>query len=221
MIPRSWQDTMTSIVLSAMVVASAYAAYREAFAFLGQPIGREAQLKGLADGPPRQSLSTFGNRRNLDACLETLSDAANRLAEPDQMTSIAANCRQYAQDVIRHSPADSYAYAVAAYALAISGKQAQALSYLEKSRSIAAAEGWLSAVRLRQFREFHSQEIPAAIAGTYQMEQDILTLANTWPGLQWLARWFKADETGRPKIAAAIETLSPASQQSFIQLVRK
>jgi hypothetical protein len=210
-------DRFYVICLFLLIAAGSYSAFREFLPFLHSGATEDEQKRALAISEPRPALSYFGNRIYLDDCIKTLSNVVNRIENTPALAVAAGNCRAFAQNQTLVSPANAYAYAVIAYAEFVLDDHKSANAFLEKSRSIAPSEAWLASLRLRQHREFNQN----ASQVSYSLGQDVKTLGMTGIGRNWLAEWYKTDETSRRLIVQAIETLSDSEQSAFLRSVQR
>ena len=190
-------------------------------AALGVPNAKSnAFVSYAANGRLAFGISDYSKRLLMSDC----SDVAVRMAnEPSLSTSpdavaTRANCLAATQQIIARSPINAFAWVVQARLFAADFKIADFLASLKESHragpySLLAAKTRVDISRL--YQGFLDDETKIL------RDKDLLMLGATRDGSLWLAQLYAKDETFRPVIIAALETLPADDKAKFLRNARK
>lgn len=137
---------------------------------------------------------------------------------PAEQDSFLQACAAWAAAILRVSPANAFAAAVAAESWGGLKNGARFNEDLILAQRMAPNEGWLAALRVAIAERY----IEMANATVLDAESaDIALLASSYKGVEAIARRFVTTPAFRDRVTSAVETLPPDVQRRFLQSIRR
>lgn len=207
--------------MAAMVVlfaASLYALYGEASVFVGGNSTPASRFEAKARGGFSSGLSFFSQEIALRDCDDSLKSEYSRSQDLEERSSAMRNCRDFALDIARNSPANGLAWFIAAQSSAWLGDYDEMNRYLAMSQATTAHNAVLAAgraflmVSVETFLSEQSRET---------LRADLETLSSSRYGLEKLVQLYVSQPGTRDLLTSFMETFPPETQRRFLSALRK
>ena len=215
----SIQSSIAAMSL-ALLATGAAAMYVESNAYL---VGGDTSFARVANwtiDAPHPGWSIATENVNLLDCANVLK-APNALAmrylDEGTKSAIAPTCLSLARAVTTNAPAASFAWYVEALALSWTSNFAEMNDALRRSQLTGANEQWIAELRVA-LAEAHLDQLQPAVLQAHESDLSMLVLSAR--GIASIASRYTTDTAFRHRIVAIVETLSPQSQQDFLNHVR-
>jgi len=212
--------TLTVLGL-ALALGSGYVAMRESQVYLAGGTSSVLRLAAITAQGSAIPLSYEGQRGTLADCelvTRSMNTMQMRKLPDDSPPQILANCLAIADAITAWAPTDSYAFIVAAQAIAQQGDVAAAIPRYIAAAETGPNEQWLGEMRVTFAEKYLDQLTPEALR---LHEADLLMLAQSHKGIVYLAKRYVSYPEFRPRISAVFENVSGSFQSSFIFNVRQ
>ena len=204
----------------ALLASGAAAMYVESNAYVIGGHSSFARVANWTVEAPQPGWSIATEDANLLDCANVLS-AANALAmrylDEGTKSAIAPTCLALARAVTTNATAASFAWYVEALALSRMSNFAEMNDALRRSQLTGANEQWIAELRVA-LAETHLDQLQPAVLQAHESDLSMLVLSAR--GISSIARRYTTDTGFRHRIVAIVETLSPQSQQDFLNHVR-
>ncbi|KQN74989.1 hypothetical protein [Devosia sp. Leaf64] len=212
---RVWGLWSAAVVAAVLFFGSAAAAYRELVPYITGGSQAEVRLAFLASQPPDPGLSLQAQRLMLDDCVSTLFPLI-KAPLGDQQVRAKDNCLILSKTLTEESPIFSYAWFALALAQVVDGQTSEFQHSLAQSQLTTANQWAMASLRLRLAYQYWSS-LPLTLQE--QLGADIIVLAYSNNGRQWLAQRYAADPAFAEDITANLEKAPPNLQRAFIRAV--
>ncbi|MDV3253196.1 hypothetical protein DevBK_17800 [Devosia sp. BK] len=212
---RAWGLWLSLIVAVALFAGSATAAYREIVPYFAGGDNAQEKLDFLATGAPDPGLSLQAQRLILDDCVATLLPLVGT-ALNEETEKVRVSCQSLAEGLLRDAPLFSYAWFGLAVTQAFDGASADFQHSLAQSQLTTANQWAMASLRLALAYPFWST-LPPELQS--QLGADIVVLAHSGPGREWLAQRYAGNPDFREDITANLEKAPPNLQRAFVRAV--
>lgn len=204
------------LLATALIFGSAYAAFRELQPFFALSGSNEERVDILASSSIRPGLSYRSKQTVVNDCAEAMTGLAILSVETEAADRVYQNCGVIASDVVAHSPSFSYAWYVLALTIRNpedAGRFADAL--VNARRTSPNQEGLVYYRAMLAYSRWDRLDATTRNALT----PDFAVTATSQRGRSWMARVYLSDLEFRETIIAALETVPPDIQRSFLRAV--
>lgn len=212
---RAWGLWLSLIVGLALFAGSATAAYRELVPYFAGGDNPQEKLAFLAVETPDPGLSLQAQRLVLDDCVSTLLPLVGTVLT-EQAEKVRANCQALSEELVHEAPLFSYAWFSLAMTQAAVGPSADFQHSLAQSQLTTANQWAMASLRLALAYRFWNL-LPTSLQD--QLGADIIVLAHSGPGRQWLAQRYAENADFREDITASLEKAPPNLQRAFVRAV--
>jgi len=162
-------------------------------------------------------LSIYAHQLELNDCLEALAEPFGMAQPTSRRTKVFYSCQALSMDIVKLSPAYSYAWFIAAFSSVQLGQYESFNYQLEQSQNTAPNEQWLAELRVNLAENNLTHLLPATKAG---QGRDLILLVKSRRGVATIARRYVNDPLFRKKIIALVETLPENQQAKFVSNVK-
>lgn len=203
------------------MLLGAYCVYAEATPILRGGTNALDRLALMASGNDPVGISGMSQNFALRDCRMALAGyggVSMRLRDEAFQARLPGLCADIARQVLSRTPANAQAELVLATVAAHEGDFAEMDAHLRASQALSPSESYLAAARIA-LGTAHADSLSAD--GQQRHLSDLLLLMRSGSNVWRVAQLYVANETERPRIAAALETITPAEQALFLHAVRR
>jgi len=212
-----YQSWALAILSLALIASGAFMARNEAAAFFWGAGTPDEQFLGLADAQIITPASIQGSRMASSICLEALSSVRSRISREDDRAVARNKCLSLLQNLVIAMPSNGHAWFVGAFLYFQAEDFENGNRWLLMAQRTSPNEQWIAEARVALAEDNLDKLTPIT---RDRHEQDLRLLVQSQRGIHSIARRYVENAGFRERITDIVDTLEPATQQHFVNIVR-